>query len=202
MGRPRRTAYQAHSQRAPALARGRVERMFETIRRQFLAEVTGDGDPARHHVTSLDEVNQLLDHWVHTACQQVHSETGADSPPAVGGRRPGRSAGRRAAAGGARLDGACHRAAPEPSQNSYSHFAGGAVPERPAGRRDCSDMGTGRRGRALPGTGGATVDAGYWVLGQDARDGDRGSRRRGWPTGTRREQCVSPAVPLQNRSHG
>jgi hypothetical protein len=51
--------------------------MFETIRRQFLVEVTGDGDPARHHVTSLDEVNQLLDHWVHQAChQQVHSETG------------------------------------------------------------------------------------------------------------------------------
>ena len=51
--------------------------MFETIRRQFLVEVTGDGDPARHHVTSLDEVNQLLDHRVHKAChQQVHSETG------------------------------------------------------------------------------------------------------------------------------
>jgi hypothetical protein len=115
----------------------------------------------------------------------------ADSPPTVGGR-PGRSAGRRAAAGGARLDGACHKAAPQPSQNSYSHFAGGAAPERPAGRRDCSDMGTGRRGRALPGTGGATVDAGYWVLGQDARDGDRGSRRKGWPTGTStRTMCIS-----------
>jgi hypothetical protein len=51
--------------------------MFETIRRQFLVEVTGDGDPARHHVTSLDAVNQLLDHWVHKAChQQVHSQAG------------------------------------------------------------------------------------------------------------------------------
>ena len=54
--------------------------MFETIRRQFLVEVTGDGNPGRHHVTSLAEVNQLLDHWVHKAChQQVHSETGQDS---------------------------------------------------------------------------------------------------------------------------
>jgi putative transposase len=74
--RPRRAGYQAHSQRAPAPGRGKVERRFETIRRQFLVEVTGDGDPARHHVTSLDEVNQLLDHWVHKACHQQHSETG------------------------------------------------------------------------------------------------------------------------------
>jgi hypothetical protein len=67
---------------------------------------------------------------VHKACdQQVHSETGQTPRQRVGGRRPGRSAGRRAAAGGARLDGACHRAAPEPAQNSYSHFAGGAAPE-------------------------------------------------------------------------
>jgi hypothetical protein len=51
--------------------------MFETIRRPVPAEVTEDGDPARHQVTSLDELNQLLDHSVRKAChQQVHSETG------------------------------------------------------------------------------------------------------------------------------
>jgi hypothetical protein len=60
---PAGLGHQAHSQRAPAPGRGKVERMVKTIRRRFLVEVTGDGDPARHHVTSLDEINQLLDHW-------------------------------------------------------------------------------------------------------------------------------------------
>ena len=42
--------------------------MSETIRRQFLAEITAGRDPARHQVTSLDEVHQLLDSWVRKAC--------------------------------------------------------------------------------------------------------------------------------------
>jgi hypothetical protein len=55
--------------------------MFETIRRQFLAEVTAGRDPARHQVTSLDEVNQLLDSRVRKAChQRVHSETAQGRP--------------------------------------------------------------------------------------------------------------------------
>ena len=55
--------------------------MFETIRRQFLAEVTAGRDPARRQVTSLDEVDQLLDSWVRKAChQRVHSETGQGRP--------------------------------------------------------------------------------------------------------------------------
>ena len=45
--------------------------MFKTIRRQFLVEVTGDRDPARHQVTSRDEVNQLPDHWVRKACHHA-----------------------------------------------------------------------------------------------------------------------------------
>ena len=170
---------------ARAPGRGRVE----TIRRQFLVELTGDGDPARHQVTSLDEVHQLLDHWVRKACHQRGAlPDRADPPPVVGGRRRSRSAGRRAATGGARLGGACHRVAPEPSQNSYSHFAGDAVPERPAGRHDCSDRGTGRRVEVCPALAGQrrtrATGAGCWVLGEDARDGDRGSQRRGWPAGT------------------
>ena len=44
--------------------------MSETIRRLFVVEVIGDGDPARHQVTSRDEVNQLLDHRVRKACHQ------------------------------------------------------------------------------------------------------------------------------------
>jgi hypothetical protein len=160
---------------ARAPGRGRVE----TIRRQFLVELTGDGDPARHQVTSLDEVHQLLDHWVRKACHQRGAlPDRADPPPVVGGRRRSRSAGRRAATGGARLGGACHRVAPEPSQNSYSHFAGDAVPERPAGRHDCSDRGTGRRVEVCPALAGQrrtrATGAGCWVLGEDARDGVAG----------------------------
>jgi len=82
--------------------------MFETIRRPAPAEVTGDGDPARHQVTSLDKLNQLLDHWVRKAGhQQVHSETGqtprqrwqAAAPadlPAAGPTRPAPAEGRAA----------------------------------------------------------------------------------------------------------
>ena len=55
--------------------------MFETIRRQFLVEITAGRDPARHQVTSLDEVDQLLDSWVRKAChQRVHYETGQGRP--------------------------------------------------------------------------------------------------------------------------
>jgi putative transposase len=42
--------------------------------------VTGAADPARHQVASLDELNDLLDHWVRQVYhQRVHSETG--QPP-------------------------------------------------------------------------------------------------------------------------
>ncbi len=55
--------------------------MFETIQQQFQVEVTGQGgDPARHQVAGLEELNNLLDHWVRKAChQRIHSETG--QPP-------------------------------------------------------------------------------------------------------------------------
>jgi putative transposase len=37
----------------------------------------GDGDPARHHVAGLAELNDLLDHWLRQVChQRVHTETG------------------------------------------------------------------------------------------------------------------------------
>lgn len=72
-----------HSQPGRPMGRGKVERAFETIRQQFLVEVTGSaGDPARHHAASLEELNDLLDHWVREVYhQQAHSETG-QSPQA------------------------------------------------------------------------------------------------------------------------
>ncbi len=67
-----------HSQPGRPMGRGKIERVFETIQQQFLVEVTGDkADPARHPVAGLDELNELLDHWVRVVYhQRVHGETG------------------------------------------------------------------------------------------------------------------------------
>ena len=67
-----------HSQPGRPAGRGKIERAFETIQQQFLVEAgAGAGDPARHRVASLEELNDLLDHWVRQVYhQQIHSETG------------------------------------------------------------------------------------------------------------------------------
>ena len=67
-----------HSQPGKPAGRGKIEKVFQTIQQQFLAGVTaGTGDPARHPVTSLDELNDLLDHWVREVYhRRVHTETG------------------------------------------------------------------------------------------------------------------------------
>ena len=66
-----------HSQPGRPAGRGKIEKVFQTIQQQFLVEVTAGDDPARHPVTSLDELNDLLDHWVREVYhQRVHSETG------------------------------------------------------------------------------------------------------------------------------
>ena len=71
-----------HSQPGRPAGRGKIERIFETIQRQFLAGVTGGNDPARHPVAGLAELNDLLDHWVREVYhQRVHTETG-QSPQA------------------------------------------------------------------------------------------------------------------------
>ena len=69
------------SQPGRPMGRGKVERAFETIQQQFLVEVTGKGgDPARHAVASLGDLNDLLDHWVRGVYhQRTHTETG--QPP-------------------------------------------------------------------------------------------------------------------------
>jgi putative transposase len=68
----------SRSQPGRPMGRGKIERAFETVRQQFLVEVTGEGgDPARHRVASLEELNDLLDHWVREVYhQRVHTETG------------------------------------------------------------------------------------------------------------------------------
>jgi hypothetical protein len=135
--------------------------MFETIRRQFLAEITGDRDQGRHQVTSLDEVNQLLYSWVRKAChQRVHSETGQGRPrtltelvlsfPLVVRCRTGLLVGVTARTGA------------------------------PADGAEVRRYWRGQRWRRA---------TGCWV--EDARDGDRGSRRRDGRRGPRLER--SPA---------
>ena len=82
-----------HSQPGRPMGRGKIERVLETIQQQFLVEITGDEQhPARHPVSSLEELNDLLDRWVRTVYHaRVHSETGqapqaryaAAGPPAL-----------------------------------------------------------------------------------------------------------------------
>jgi putative transposase len=72
-----------HSQPGRPAGRGKIEKAFQVIQQQFLVEVTGGKhDPARHPVTGLGELNELLDHWVRVVYhQRVHGETG-QSPQA------------------------------------------------------------------------------------------------------------------------
>lgn len=67
-----------HSQPGRPMGRGKIERVFETIQQQFLAEVAGDdAHPARHPVASLDELNALLTSWLRAEYHaRPHSETG------------------------------------------------------------------------------------------------------------------------------
>jgi putative transposase len=67
-----------HSAPGRPMGRGKIERIFETIRHQFLVEITGTGgDPARHQVADLDELNEAFANWVNQEYHpRVHSETG------------------------------------------------------------------------------------------------------------------------------
>ena len=60
-----------HSQPGLPAGRGKIERVFGTIRREFLVEVEARGVP------SLAELNTLFAAWVETVYhRRVHSETG------------------------------------------------------------------------------------------------------------------------------
>jgi putative transposase len=70
-----------HSTPGRPQGRGKIERFFRTVREQFLVEITGtDGEPGRHLVTDLGELNALFTAWVETVYhRRIHSET--DQPP-------------------------------------------------------------------------------------------------------------------------
>ena len=67
-----------HSTPGRPQGRGKIERLFRTVREQFLVEITGDpGEAGRRHVTSIAELNRLFSAWVQTVYHpRVHSETG------------------------------------------------------------------------------------------------------------------------------
>jgi putative transposase len=68
-----------HSTPGRPQGRGKIERLFRTVRDQFLVEITGEpSTPGRHHVGDLLELNRLFAAWTETVYhRQIHSETGA-----------------------------------------------------------------------------------------------------------------------------
>jgi putative transposase len=61
-----------HSRPGRPQGRGKIERVFATVRGEFLVEIT-----ARGGVADLDELNRLFSAWVeHVYHRRVHSETG------------------------------------------------------------------------------------------------------------------------------
>ncbi|MEQ4720526.1 DDE-type integrase/transposase/recombinase [Nonomuraea sp. B19D2] len=86
----------AHSAPGRPEGRGKIERWFGEVRRQFLVEIAGDGETSGTKVTSLTELNRLFTAWVETAYhRRVHSETG-QTPLRPGPGRTGSCSGRRA----------------------------------------------------------------------------------------------------------
>jgi putative transposase len=67
-----------HSTPGRPQGRGKIERLFLTVREQFLVEITGDpGQGGRRHVADIGELNRLFTAWAETLYhRRVHSETG------------------------------------------------------------------------------------------------------------------------------
>jgi putative transposase len=68
-----------HSTPGRPQGRGKIERLFRTVRDQFLVEITGDPEQTgRHVVADLAELNRLFAAWTETVYHRhIHSETGA-----------------------------------------------------------------------------------------------------------------------------
>ncbi len=67
-----------HSTPGRPQGRGKIERLFLTVREQFLVEITGNAaEGGRRHVTSIGELNRLFTAWAETVYhRREHSETG------------------------------------------------------------------------------------------------------------------------------
>ncbi len=70
-----------HSRPRRPQGKGKIERLFETVRAQFLVEVTGTAGEPGTALESADQLEELFAAWVHQVYHQaVHSGTG--QPPA------------------------------------------------------------------------------------------------------------------------
>jgi putative transposase len=72
-----------HSTPGRPQGRGKIERLFRTVREQFLVEITGEptgtgaDQPGRHLVANLIELNRLFTAWVEQVYhRRIHAETG------------------------------------------------------------------------------------------------------------------------------
>jgi putative transposase len=67
-----------HSTPGRPQGRGKIERLFLTVREQFLVEITGGAAAGgRRHVASIGELNRLFTAWAETVYhRREHSETG------------------------------------------------------------------------------------------------------------------------------
>jgi putative transposase len=66
-----------HSTPGRPQGRGKIERLFGTVREEFLVEVTGTGQDGRRQVESLTELNRLFTAWSEVVyARRVHTETG------------------------------------------------------------------------------------------------------------------------------
>jgi putative transposase len=66
-----------HSAPGRPQGRGKIERLFGTVREEFLVEVTGTGQDGRRQVESLTELNRLFTAWSEVVyARRVHTETG------------------------------------------------------------------------------------------------------------------------------
>ncbi len=66
-----------HSRPRRPQGKGKIERLFETVRAQFLVEVAAAGGQAGTPLQSVTELEELFGAWAHQVYHQaVHSETG------------------------------------------------------------------------------------------------------------------------------
>ncbi len=90
-----------HSRPRRPQGKGKIERLFETVRGQFLVEVAAAAGQAGTALGSVTELEELFGAWVHQVYHQaVHGETGQARPPgsprrAGCGRSPRRRSARR-----------------------------------------------------------------------------------------------------------